>query len=79
MYDLIICFNSIILAAGLVIRGAVWWGGGRVKQGKKSGNNSNNLGEKLMVAWNRVVAVEVVRSGQILDIVCKKSSSFYKR
>ena len=50
-----------------------------MKQGKKSGNNSNNLGEKLMVAWNRVVAVEVVRSGQILDIVCKKSSSFYKR
>jgi len=37
---------------------------GRVKQGKKS----SNLGRKLIVVWNRMVTVEVVTSGQILDI-----------
>lgn len=49
--------------------------GGRVKQRKKSGNNFNMLGGrggKLVVACTRMLAVQVVRSGQILGIFCSK-------
>ena len=57
-------FNSIILVVELIISRGFGGAVGRVKQGKKS----SNLGGKLIVVWNRMVTVEVVTSGRILDI-----------
>ena len=50
----------------MIIDGGFGGAVGRVKQW--GGKKSSNLGGKLIVVWNRMVAVEVVTSGQILDI-----------